>query len=85
MLDSSNLKYLDKINEKLPEVMEKRTRKKVAMGMKEGTAFGMKMSIHSLFDLRKTFDIFTDIFTGNSTLSQYYCSSFTGNMLKQFH
>ncbi len=62
LLDSSNLVYLDKIDEQLPEVMLLRAREKEALGMKASSKFQIKMSIQSLFDLRKTLEIITDLF-----------------------
>ena len=45
LLDSSNLVYLDKLDEQLPEIMLKKSREKVLYGMKYYTPFFVKMSI----------------------------------------
>eukprot|EP00347_Sterkiella_histriomuscorum_P012748 403367374 len=85
LLDSSNLEFLNKSDEQLPEVMEKRSREKNKIGMKPSSFFNMKMSIHSLFDLKKAFEIIVDLFIGTSTIAQYYGACYTTNILKQFH
>jgi len=45
LLDSSNLFFLEKIDEQIPEVMIKRSRDKELYGMKQHTNFFIKMSI----------------------------------------
>ncbi|CDW73152.1 UNKNOWN [Stylonychia lemnae] len=85
LLDSSNLKFLDKVEEQLIEVQEKRCRRKASIGLKPSSQFMVKMSIHSLFDQRRIYEILVDVFNGKSSIAQYYCSSFTNNILKQFH
>ncbi len=44
-----------------------------------------KMTIHSIFDSRKAFEILTDVFTGKYRLSQYYSAGTIHNVLKHFH
>ena len=85
-LDSSNIAYLDKVDEQLPDLMEKKGREKLAVGiLKMPNPFVTKMSIHSLFDFRKAFDLLMDSINGKFRLSQYYTSSSIHNVLKHFH
>ncbi len=53
--------------------------------MKASSKFQIKMSIQSLFDLRKTLEIITDLFQGSSKLSQYFFNGSLHNILKQYH
>lgn len=65
-LDSSNLHFLDKNDEQIPDVLENRNRQKVeaGIGLGKNNAFMTKMSIHSVFDQRLAFEIILEIFTG---------------------
>ncbi len=84
-LDSGNLSYLDKLDEQLPEVMLRRSREKQKYGMKPASPFMTKMSIQSLFDLRKVLELLTDLFLRDTSITQYYANGSLHNMLKQFH
>ncbi len=57
LMDSSNLHFLEKVDEQLPEVMIRRSREKELYGMKPHTNFFIKMAIQSLFDIRKSLEI----------------------------
>lgn len=82
LLDSSNLVFLDKADQQLPEVMEKRAREKEAIGLKKSSPFMIKMCIQSLFDMRRAFEIIIETFNGKSKIAQYYSSGFVHNVLK---
>jgi hypothetical protein len=60
---------LEKEDEQLPEVMMKRSRDKLLYGMQPHTNFFIKMSIQSLFDMRKAFDMIIEIFAGKSSIT----------------
>ena len=51
-LDSSNLHFLDKVDEQIPDVIQNRNRIKVEVGIPLGknNKFMTKMTIHSVFD-----------------------------------
>jgi hypothetical protein len=49
---------------------ERRFKEKLALGIyKKPNPFSTKMSIHCLFDIRKSFDILTDAFLGRARIS----------------
>jgi hypothetical protein len=50
LLDSSNIVFLDKTDEQLPEVMEHRERERCKIINKPTLPFTIKMSIQSIFD-----------------------------------
>ena len=49
-MDSSNSEYLDKNDDQLPDVIEKRQRLKVSLGLKASLPFMTEMSVQGLFD-----------------------------------
>lgn len=85
LLDSSNYVYLDKIDEQIPEMIQKRNRDKVALGLQATVPFTLKMSVQNFIDVRKALEIIIDVFSGRHSLIQHYCSSQALNVIRQFH
>ena len=56
-LDSSNLEHLNRPDADLPELFNQRVRERVLAGLKPTDHFGIKMSIQSMFDVRRSLTI----------------------------
>ena len=88
LLDSSNLEYLDCPEELIPACYDRHLHQLLESGIPRKSAdfdhFGTKMSLHSLIDLRRTFQMFQHIFKNKESLVHVYCQQYLHVKLKHF-
>ena len=88
LLDSSNLLYLNCEEDDVPALFDEELHQNVALGFprKKYDTFTTKMVLHTLIDLRKTFEIIIDVFKQkeDNSLVKYYNKWFLHNKLKHF-
>lgn len=86
LLDSSNVKHLDKPEEALDSLsVESRCWKKIRVGLKPTIKFMVEMSIYCLFDQRNLFAKLCLVFNQETTIAQVFTSCQVNYMLKEFH
>lgn len=95
LLDSSNIKHLDKEESELIGcVMESRVWKKMRLGLKPMKKFMVKMSVHCLYDQRAFFPKVVNMFreqptncqtTEQISLTKIAHNASIGYMLKEYH
>ena len=88
LLDSGNLKYLNCEEEHIPVLYDEQLHEHVALGFprKKFDTFTTKMVLHSMIDLRRTFEVIIDVFKSKdkNELVNYYNKWFLHNKLKHF-
>ena len=96
LLDCSNIKHLDKMEEDIPGLIMERLNQNIKIGLKAVDKFQVEMNIQSLYDLRFCMAKLIHSFNndglctrdheklGMPTLTKFYTSTHINNMLRHF-
>ena len=86
VLDSCNILHMDREDEDLEHLsVESRCWKKIRLGLKPASRFGVQMSIQSLFDQRTFYEKIDQIFNDGLTIPMLLIDCQINYMLRGFH